>query len=1058
MCKVQMLRALVKQRLTAAAEEIFGLFERTIAEYEEQLCRSKEENERQRKLLDAVYNPQLRLHRAVQQQLVVKEEVPPEQQEWSSSVDQEDPEPPHIKEEEEELWSSQEGEQLQGLEEADITKFPFTPVPVKSEDDEEKPQSEGHHCGGPGPVPGGGVQPAPGGGVRLVPRDSDPDLEPDTDDKKPDCSLVAEIEVSLDDWDETREPQSGLKTHNKNEVPVSPVMCLSDENPFSCSETSDFSEPEIDEGDDWAGSREPQSCLNSVPTRDKKGSADEKPFSCSICKINFTRRGSLQTHMRIHTGEKPFICPFCSKSFTQAGSLKRHMSIHTGEKRFSCSVCDRRFIWLHQLMNHQCGGRQESVEIGEAEPPGSSSTQQVKQESDGENCGGVPPVPGGGMLSVPRSGGPPVLINSSELKTEDGGDCTETREPQSCLNSLKNVGEKRFSCSECGKRFSTKGSLKEHMRIHTGEKPFSCSVCNKSFTQSGSLQKHMRIHTGEKIFTCSVCDKNFLNKAHLKTHMVTHTGEKPFSCALCGKAFIENGNLKKHMRTHTGEKPFSCSMCEKSFTQNGSLQTHMRTHTGEKPFSCSVCDQRFLSKAHLKTHLIKHTGEKPFSCSVCGKGFNEGGNLRKHMKTHSGEKPFSCSICDQRFLQKTDLKRHMITHTGEKFFSCSICDQSFLQKPNLKRHMITHTGEKPFVCTVCGKRFIQKVHLTHHMARHTGEKRFRCGMCDQKFAWLYQLRNHQCVSQQSSQVQRTEEEGGGAEPPASSSADEQQQLQMDLTKMCKVQMLRALVKQRLTAAAEEIFGLFERTIAEYEEQLCRSKEENERQRKLLDAVYNPQLRLHRAEVQQQLLVVKEEVPPEQQEWSSSVDQEDPEPPHIKEEEEELWSSQEGEQLQGLEEADITKFTFTPVPVKSEDDEEKPQSEGHHCGGPGPDRNSGPDLEPDTKDNFLDFSETRVSVDDWTETRELQSGLNSLRIDEVPFSDSRCSVREKPFSCSECGRRFGFKGNLKEHMRSHTGEKPFSCSVCGKRFGLKTHLRVHMRTHTEENPASCSVWM
>ncbi|XP_078101780.1 uncharacterized protein LOC144514843, partial [Sander vitreus] len=71
-----------------------------------------------------------------EQQEVVKEEVPPEQQECSSSVDQLEPEPPqHIKEE---LWSSQEGEQLQGLEEADITKFPFTPVPVKSEDDEEK--------------------------------------------------------------------------------------------------------------------------------------------------------------------------------------------------------------------------------------------------------------------------------------------------------------------------------------------------------------------------------------------------------------------------------------------------------------------------------------------------------------------------------------------------------------------------------------------------------------------------------------------------------------------------------------------------------------------------------------------------------------------------------------------------------------------------------------------------------------------------------------------------------------------------------------------------------
>ena len=68
----------------------------------------------------------------VQQLLVIKEEVPPE---WSPSLDQEDPEPLHIKEEQEEVWTSQEGEQLNGLQEADITRFPFTAVPVKREDD-----------------------------------------------------------------------------------------------------------------------------------------------------------------------------------------------------------------------------------------------------------------------------------------------------------------------------------------------------------------------------------------------------------------------------------------------------------------------------------------------------------------------------------------------------------------------------------------------------------------------------------------------------------------------------------------------------------------------------------------------------------------------------------------------------------------------------------------------------------------------------------------------------------------------------------------------------------
>ncbi|XP_034054409.1 uncharacterized protein LOC117534321 [Gymnodraco acuticeps] len=68
----------------------------------------------------------------------------------------------------------------------------------------------------------------------------------------------------------------------------------------------------------------------------------------------------------------------------------------------------------------------------------------------------------------------------------------------------------------------------------------------------------------------------------------------------------------------------------------------------------------------------------------------------------------------------------------------------------------------------------------------------------------------------------------------------------DLVNMSKVQMLLSL-KKRLTAAAEDIFALFEKTIAEHEEELSLSKEENERLQKLLDAVLQPQLRIHRAD-------------------------------------------------------------------------------------------------------------------------------------------------------------------------------------------------------------------
>ncbi|XP_030002467.1 uncharacterized protein LOC115427883 [Sphaeramia orbicularis] len=103
----------------------------------------------------------------------------------------------------------------------------------------------------------------------------------------------------------------------------------------------------------------------------------------------------------------------------------------------------------------------------------------------------------------------------------------------------------------------------------------------------------------------------------------------------------------------------------------------------------------------------------------------------------------------------------------------------------------------------------------------------------------------------------------------------------------KVQMLRSLVEQRLSAAAEEIFGLVERTMVEYEEELCQTKEENQRQKQILDSVLNPQVVAHPPDVQH-LPVFKEDIPFDQEEdWTSPSVDPDPEPSLMKEEQEEM---------------------------------------------------------------------------------------------------------------------------------------------------------------------------
>ncbi|CAB1425568.1 unnamed protein product, partial [Pleuronectes platessa] len=165
----------------------------------------------------------------------------------------------------------------------------------------------------------------------------------------------------------------------------------------------------------------------------------------------------------------------------------------------------------------------------------------------------------------------------------------------------------------------------------------------------------------------------------------------------------------------------------------------------------------------------------------------------------------------------------------------------------------------------------------------------------------------------------------------------------------KVPAVRAMLTERLTAAEKEILAGLEETFAEYKDREERSQQVISHQRRLLDDVMKDIVQLQRAV--QPVMVNKEEVPPEQQQWSPLVDREDPEHPHIKEEQEEPWTNKDGQQLQGLEEADI-KFTLTPVAVKSEEDEEKLKSSKLHpsetkenradCGGPEPARNSGPD--------------------------------------------------------------------------------------------------------------------
>ena len=731
----------------------------------------------------------------------------------------------------------------------------------------------------------------------------------------------------------------------------------------------------------------------------------EEDFDSHLCEVSLYQSDPLRTCIAMHRITASYKCTLCGEGFEKKSSLNDHILTHTNIHEYE----------MGDLMKVEC------VDFK------GMSSQSDYSEVDHLT-----------ILAEDFSG-------NSELVNDNNNHHLSA----SVKVEVSGENDKAYKCSICGKGFSTKVDLKNHLLLHGGVKAFQYEVCFKRYALASYLKEH--IHTKEKPFACEVCGKKFSQKSSLSNHIKGHSNTKPFICTWCGKAFINEGSLNKHIRIHTMKNVYDCTVCGKTFSQSRSLELHRKVHemctnatedealiiVNADPFKCTICGDNFSENQELEEHLVQHSLERSqkekniktelkcekeiitvdkvhsqktpvknktkHTCPECAKSFRISALLKSHMRIHTGEKPFQCEVCGRKFGNRKNLKTHCLVHTGIKPYQCHICGKRFKQLVHRRNHLRIHSEVKPYTCILCGKGYTVSNSLKLHMKTHTGDKPFECVICGKRFTQKGLLKSHM--------ISHT-----GDKPLSCLKCDKRFSHASEVLK--HLMMIHMDLKLYSCTLCEEDFSQKNSLI----EHLRKHKKEESPECMICGKVLVPK------ELESHVLANIGDGNCSAQSQSLKPKTDD---------RAESYKCCVCEQVFHWK-TELKAHLLSHIGVKP--------YECSLCGLAFSD------------ENLLESHKVSHENDGKQTEKEYFCTICAKQYKRKGSYESHMANHSisKFFECPTCGKTFKTKGILKGHMLIHKGERPHNCPTCGKDFRTTSALNVHLKIHSSDRPHQCNV--
>ncbi|KAL3078790.1 hypothetical protein niasHS_014572 [Heterodera schachtii] len=413
---------------------------------------------------------------------------------------------------------------------------------------------------------------------------------------------------------------------------------------------------------------------------------NERKHSCRFCGKSFAYAGSLQVHLRTHTGERPYQCKFCPKAFASQGNLQSHERTHTGERPYACAKCGRAFIQKSQLTAH------ESTHANNRSANRNMANPKTQQQQKNDQFGQSPAQTLDRLSQVvqfesdqpssdhsPPAGHPPDQNFSDHSSPADHQHTYDQSLSDHSLPADHSSGQPisdrslsadhRYSCdrsvplptvsSPSGTVFSACSSSASSVSLPFAPLPSSQPVSAPpplTMASVPSPSSAVQHHQPPASFVAS----SGMAPLPLPHRPFSQPPRSPRATAQMATE-SQQQNREEEQQQQRQERhntvPNSVNQQQQQTIRKLSASATSTTASAND-FVCKFCGKRYAYASSLYVHTRLHTGERPFRCNFCDKSFTNQGNMQVHLRVHTGEKPYKCDGCGKGYAQKVGLNIH----------------------------------------------------------------------------------------------------------------------------------------------------------------------------------------------------------------------------------------------------------------------------------------------------------------------------------------------------------------------------------------------------------------